>query len=142
MDLEPGFDDCSEIPLNFISKFLSNITNKTNLKKYQAKKFLAYHQGKQSILCVTFGDSFISNRKPVLSETDMNQCSCEDANPGIVHHVINLKKKGYTIVRVKAADSNVSYVCWRYVKWNWKFSCSLWSKDKKLIQLIILTSSA
>ena len=55
------FDDCSKIPPNFISKFLSNITNKTNLNKYLANKLLAYHEGKQSILCVTFGDSIITN---------------------------------------------------------------------------------
>ena len=51
------FDDCSEILPNFISKFLSNVTNKTNLNKYLTNKFVTYHEGKQSILCgVTFGD--------------------------------------------------------------------------------------
>ena len=59
------FDDCSEIPLNFIGKFLSNATNKTNLNKYLANKFLTYLQGKQSILCITFGDSIISNCEAV-----------------------------------------------------------------------------
>ena len=34
------FDDCSGIPPNFISKFLSNVTNKRNLNKYLANKFL------------------------------------------------------------------------------------------------------
>ena len=66
------FDDCSEIPSNFISKFLSNVTNKTNLNKNLASKFLGYHEGKQSILCVTFGDSIISNSEAVLSEADIN----------------------------------------------------------------------
>ena len=33
------FDDCSEIPPNFVSKFLSNVTNKTNLNKYLTNKF-------------------------------------------------------------------------------------------------------
>ena len=63
------FDDCSEIPPNFISKFLSNVTNKTNLNKYLANKF---HEDKQSILCVISGDSIISNRESLLSETDIN----------------------------------------------------------------------
>ena len=54
------FDDCSGFPPNFISKFLTNATNKRNLNKYLANKFLAYYEGKQSILCVTFGDSIIS----------------------------------------------------------------------------------
>ena len=62
---------CSEIPPNLISKFLSNVTNKTNLNKYLANKFLAYHEDKQSILCVTFGDSIISYSEAVLSETDI-----------------------------------------------------------------------
>ena len=79
------FDDCSEIPSNFISKFISNVTNKTNLNKYLANKILAYHEVKQSILCVTFGDSIISNSEAVLSENDINQCSSEEADPGIVH---------------------------------------------------------
>ena len=42
-------DDCSEVPPNFIRKFLSNVENKTNLNKYLANKFLAYHEGKKSI---------------------------------------------------------------------------------------------
>ena len=58
-------DDCSEISPNVISKFLSNITNKTILNKYLANKFFAYHEGKQSILCVTFDDSMISNSETV-----------------------------------------------------------------------------
>ena len=84
----------------FIRIFLSNVTNKTNLKKYLGNKFLTYHEGKQSILCVTFGDSIISNSEAVLSETDINQHSSEEANLRIVRHVINLGKKGYTNVRV------------------------------------------
>ena len=91
----------SEIPPNFISKFLSNV------KKYLANKFFVYHESKQSILCVPFGNSIISNSGSVLSETDINQCSSEEANPRIVRHVINLQKKGYTNVQVKAFDSNV-----------------------------------
>ena len=60
------FDDCSETPPNLISKFLSNVTNEANLNKYLANKLLAYHEGKQSILCVTFRDSIISNSEAVL----------------------------------------------------------------------------
>ena len=40
------FDDSSEILPNFISKFLSNITNQASLNKYLANKFLAYYEGK------------------------------------------------------------------------------------------------
>ena len=103
-----------ETPPNFISKFLSNVTNKTNLK-YPANKFLAYHEGKQSILCVTFGDSIISNSEAVLSEavlseTDTSQCS----RPKIVGHVINLGKKGYLKVQVKTVDSDVVILCLTY----------------------------
>ena len=36
-------------------------------------EFLAYHEGKQSILCITFGDSIISSSEAVFSETDINQ---------------------------------------------------------------------
>ena len=64
-------DDCSEIPPNFISKFLSNVLNKADFNKYVANKFLTYHEGKQSILCVTSGDSIISNCKAVLSVTEI-----------------------------------------------------------------------
>ena len=71
------FDDCSEICTNCISKFLSNFTNKTNLNKYLANKFLAYHEDKQSIFCVTFADSIFSNSEAVLPETNINQCSSE-----------------------------------------------------------------
>ena len=77
-----------------------------NLNKYLANKFLAYHEGKQLILCVIYGDFIISNSEAVLSETDINQCSSEDADLRIVHHVINLGKKGYTNVRVKKVDSD------------------------------------
>ena len=114
------FDDCSESPPNLISKFLSNVTNKANLNKYlannkyQAKKFLAYHEGKQSILCVTFGDSIISNSEAVLSETEINQWSSEEVNPRIARHVINLGKKGYTVVPVKTVDSDVVILCLTY----------------------------
>ena len=44
------FDDSTNIPSNFVSKFLSNITNKINLNNYLEKKFLDYHDGKQSVL--------------------------------------------------------------------------------------------
>ena len=90
------FDDSSEIPSNFISRLLSYVANKTNLNKYLANKLPTYHEGKQSILCVTFGDSIVSNSEVLLSETDINQCSSEEANPRIVRHVINPAKKGYT----------------------------------------------
>ena len=40
------FDDCSEIPPKFITKLLSNVTNKTILSKSLENKFLAYHEGK------------------------------------------------------------------------------------------------
>ena len=87
--------DCSEIPPNFISKFLSNVTNKTNLNKYLTNKFLTNHEGKQSILCVTFNDSIISNSEVVLSQTDINQCSSEESDPRINRHVIKHGKKGH-----------------------------------------------
>ena len=58
-------DDCSEIPPNFISKFLS----KLQTKRISSSNFL------QSILCITFGDSIISNSEAVLSETDISQYS-------------------------------------------------------------------
>ena len=77
-------------------------------------KFLAYHESKQSILCVTCGDFIISNSEAVLSETDINQCSSEEVNLRIVHHVINLGKKGSTNVRVKTVDSDV-VMCLAYV---------------------------
>ena len=108
------FDDCSEIPPNFISKFLSNVTNETNLNEYLANKFLTYHEGKQSISCVTFGDSIISNSEAVLSETEINQCSSAEADPRIVRHVINPRKKGYTNVQVKAVDSDIVILCLTY----------------------------
>ena len=92
------FDDYSEIPPNFFSKFLSNVTNKTNLTKCLANKFLTYHEGKQSILCVKFDDSIISNSEAVVSETDIDQYNSEEANPRIVRNVINLGKKGHTNV--------------------------------------------
>ena len=76
-------DGCSEIPPNFISKFLSNVTNKTNLNTYLTNKFVTYHEGKQSILCVTFGDFIISNSEAVLSKTNINQCSSGEALQGL-----------------------------------------------------------
>ena len=110
------FGDCSEISPNFISKFLSNVTNNTNLSKYLANKFLASHEGKQSVLHVAFGDSIISNSEAVLSETDINQCNSEETNPGIVRHVINLEQKGYTNVQVKLVDSDIFFCFLRMLK--------------------------
>ena len=108
------FDGCFEIPPKFIRKFLTNVTNQTNSNKYLANKFLAYHEGKQSILCVTFGDSIISSSEAALSETDINQCSSEKVDPRIVRHVINLGKKGYAKVQVKTVDSDVVILCLTY----------------------------
>ena len=104
-------DDYSEIPLNFISKFLINITNETDLNNYLENKFLTYHEGKQSILWFIFGDSIISNYESVSSEIDINQCSSEKPNPRIVRHVINLGKKGYINVQVKTVDRDVVIFC-------------------------------
>ena len=101
------FDDSSKVPSHFVSKFLTNVTNKTNLNEYLAKKFIRYHEGKQSVLCVTLGDSIVSNSEEVLSETDINQCSSEETDAWIVRHVINLGNNGYTDVLVKTVDSDV-----------------------------------
>ena len=65
-------------------------------------------------MCVTFGDSIISNGEAVLSETDINQCSSEEVDLRFVSHVINLRKKGYTNVQVKAVDSDVVILCLMY----------------------------
>ena len=91
----------------FINKFLSNVTNKTNLNKYLASKFLACHESKKSILCLTFGDSIIRNGESVLSKTHINQCSSEKIDPKTFRHVINLGKKGYTNLQLKTIDSYV-----------------------------------
>ena len=114
VDLEQdSLSHLSEVPPDFISKFLSNVRNKTNLNEYLANKFLTYHEGKQSISCVTFGDSIISNSEAVLSETEINQCSSAEADPRIVRHVINPGKKGYTNVQVKAVDSDIVIIVLR-----------------------------
>ena len=131
------FDNCSEIPPNFISKFLSNVTNKTNLNKYLANKFFAYQEGKQSILCVTFDNSIISNSEAVLSKTDINQCSSKEVNPRIVRHVITLGKKGYTNVEVTTVDSDVVILCLTYADVAMsngieRFLVIYGSKDKKI----------
>ena len=39
---------------------------------------------------VTSGDSIISNSEVALSETDINQCTSEEAYPRIGCHVINV----------------------------------------------------
>ena len=114
MDLEQGSSSHLVIAMRFIQISSANSKNKTSLNKYLAIKFLAYHKGKQSILCVTFEDSIISNSEAVLSETDMNQYSSEKANPRIVFHVIKLGKKGYTNVKVKTVDSDVVILCLMY----------------------------
>ena len=127
-------DDCSEIPPNLISKFLSNVKNKTNLSKYLANKFLTYHEGKQSILGVTFGDSIISNSEAVLPDTNIKQCSSKEAHPRIVCHVIDPGKKGYNNVQVKTVDSDVVILCLTYadvaMSNGIESSCSLWSKGQ------------
>ena len=72
------------------------LETKPNLKEYLANYFLSYHEGKQSLLWVTSGDSIISNCEAVLLETEINQCSSEEADPRIARHLTNLGKKGYT----------------------------------------------
>ena len=108
------FDDCSEIPPKFITKLLSNVTNKTILSKSLENKFLAYHEGKQSILSLTFGYSIIITSEVVFLETEAHQCNSEEADPRIVCHVIKVGKKGYSDVRVKAVDSDVVILCLTY----------------------------
>ena len=49
-----------------------------------------------------------------MSETDINQCSSEEVDPRFVFHVINLGKKRYTNVQVKAVDSDVVILCLTY----------------------------
>ena len=108
------FDDMTHIPSNFLSKFLTNSINKTNLNEFLVKKFISHHHGKQQILCVTSGDEVISN-SDVSTETDITRCSAEEADPRIIRHVINLGKKGYTNVHVKTIDSDVVMLCLTYV---------------------------
>ena len=40
------FDDDTEVPANFQTKFLSNVANKTNLNNYLSNRFLKYFRGK------------------------------------------------------------------------------------------------
>ena len=60
-----------------------------------------------SILCVTFGDSIISNSQAVLSETEINQRNSEEVDPRIARRNIYLGKKGYTNLPVKRVDSDI-----------------------------------
>ena len=50
-----------------------------------------------------------------MSETDINQCSSEEVDPRSVLHVINLEKKGYNSVQVKAVNKDVVILCLTYV---------------------------
>ena len=74
----------------------------------------------------------------VLLETDISQCSSEEADPKIFRHVINLWKKGYTNVRVKTIDSDVVILCPTYadvVMWNeiQRFLVVYGPKDKGIV---------
>ena len=66
------------------------------------------------MLCVTFGDSTLSNVEAVSLEADIRKCSSEEADARIVRHVINLGKNGYTDVLVKTVDSDVVILCIAY----------------------------
>ena len=72
-----------------------------------------------------------------MSETDITQCSSEEANPRIVHHVKNLRKKGYTNVHVKTVDSDIVILCLTYAdvtisNGNKSFLVVYGPKDKKI----------
>ena len=88
--LDVKFDDNTEIPSNFESKLLSNITNKINLNDYLAKLFLDYYNGKLSVLVITSGDSVDSNCAEVLSEADITRSTSKEADPRIVRHSSHL----------------------------------------------------
>ena len=62
------FDNNTVIPSNFQSKFLSNADNKTKLNTFLLNKFLEYHEGKQSVLVITSGNTIKSNCNEIFSE--------------------------------------------------------------------------
>ena len=102
------------VPSNFLSKFLTNSINKTNLTEFLVAKFISHHHGKQQIFCVTSGCGVVSN-SDVSTETDIARCSAEEADPRIIRHVINLGKKRYTNVHVNTIDSDVVMLSLTYV---------------------------
>ena len=108
------FNNDTTTPSNFNVKFLTNVTNKTNLNNYLSKKFLEYHRGKQSVLVITSGDSIVSNNEAIQLEVDIIHCTSEEADPRIVRHVINLSKMGYSQIQVKTIDSDVVMLCLVY----------------------------
>ena len=101
------FSDLTRLPSQFQSAFLTNATNKTNLNEFLANKFISYHEGKESILTVTVGDTIISNSDQVLKETDISFCSSEEADARMIRHAINLGKQGYKYVTVVTVDCDV-----------------------------------
>ena len=98
VDLEQDSSSHLMIALGFLhissANVISNVTNKTSLNKYLANKLFAYHEGKQTILsCVTFGNSIISNSKALLSETEVNHCINEKADPKIIRNLYKPHKE-------------------------------------------------
>lgn len=53
---------------NFETDFINSVTNKTNLNKYLAQKFLKLDDNNNQIRCVTYNDTVISSDNNALTE--------------------------------------------------------------------------
>ena len=47
--------------------FLTNVTNKTNLNKYLAEKFIKLHDNDKQTICIAYNGTVISNDNNVLN---------------------------------------------------------------------------
>lgn len=82
------------------------IKNKT-IKEYLVKNFFLFHQIEETKFCVTFKGTVLLNHPDVTAGEDIRTCSCEEADPRLVIHAINLRKCGYNEVEIKTINSDV-----------------------------------
>ena len=65
------------------------------------------HAGKAQTLVVTYNETIFSNDEPPLAESDIADCTAEEADPRLIRHAINQAKCGYADITIRTVDSDV-----------------------------------
>ena len=101
-------NDGIPFPHNFLNSFLSNSTNKNDIRLYLAKKLISIHAecGNTPLkLCVTYEDRTISTL--TLVDTSTVDSTVEEADQKLVRHTFHYIREKCTVIEVQSIDTDV-----------------------------------
>ena len=100
------FEDGTKFPEKMRQDFLKHNTNKSQLNKYLAEKFMSFHKSSQS-LTITYGNGILTTNEDLRHDPRISCCTSEEADPRLVRHAISCLEHNVQSVIVRTVDTDV-----------------------------------